>query len=123
MLKLTLCALLMLDLVHVGLALRPLAQERPDSASALPPLYVTIITHDEEPIRTRPDYLANRNLYIQNRALVARLSGMVAIPERASMSAASRVGGPCLAARRFRRDAIKKDRFSRSPRKWARAWA
>jgi len=43
-------------------------------AVAVPPLYLTIVSHNEEPTGGRPDYTANVNYYLQNRDLVKLLA-------------------------------------------------
>ncbi|MFH0980409.1 MAG: hypothetical protein V2A79_02590 [Planctomycetota bacterium] len=40
------------------------------TAKAYPPVYVTIVSHNEEPGGGRPDYMADQNFYLQNRDLV-----------------------------------------------------
>ncbi len=40
-------------------------------------IYVTVISHNEEPGQGRPDYTADRNYYLQNRALVKLLAETV----------------------------------------------
>jgi hypothetical protein len=47
------------------------------AATPLPPVYVTIISHNEEPAGGRPDYTANLNYYLQNRDLVKLLAETV----------------------------------------------
>jgi len=38
--------------------------------TTLPPVYLTIVSHNEEPSQGRPDYTADVNYYLQNRSLV-----------------------------------------------------
>ncbi len=40
------------------------------SAAPLPPVYITIVSHNEEPLGGRPDYTADVNYYLQNRAIL-----------------------------------------------------
>jgi len=42
----------------------------PTAAAALPPVYLTIVSHNEEPLSGRPDYTADVNYYLQNRVLL-----------------------------------------------------
>lgn len=44
------------------------------TAKGYPPVYVTVILHNEEPAGVRPDYTADVNYYLQNRALVKSLA-------------------------------------------------
>ena len=43
-----------------------------------PPVYVTVVSHNEEPGAGRPDYTADPNYYLQNRALVKLLAETIA---------------------------------------------
>jgi len=47
---------------------------RPLRAAPLPPVYLTIVSHNEEPGAGRPDYTADLNYYLQNRSLVKMLA-------------------------------------------------
>ena len=47
---------------------------RPLRAAPLPPVYLTIITHNEEPLDGRVDYTADLNYYLQNRDLLKTLA-------------------------------------------------
>src|SRR3990172_4447592 len=38
--------------------------------ASLPPVYLTIVSHNEEPLGGRPDYTADRDFYLQNRSLL-----------------------------------------------------
>ena len=49
-----------------------------DTAKGYPPVYVTVISHNEEPGAGRPDYTADPNYYLQNRALVKLLAETIA---------------------------------------------
>ena len=40
----------------------------------MPPVYLTIVSHNEEPLGGRPDYTADPNFYLQNRNLVKLLA-------------------------------------------------
>ncbi|MEW5702748.1 MAG: hypothetical protein AB1792_11035 [Candidatus Zixiibacteriota bacterium] len=44
------------------------------SPPALPPVFLTIVSHNEEPLGGRPDYTADINYYLQNRNLVKLLA-------------------------------------------------
>src|SRR3990170_8327065 len=44
------------------------------ASAALPPVYLTIVSHNEEPLGGRPDYTADRDFYLQNRALLKLLA-------------------------------------------------
>ncbi|MBI3872341.1 MAG: hypothetical protein HY304_04605, partial [candidate division Zixibacteria bacterium] len=44
------------------------------AGASLPPVYLTIVSHNEEPLNGRPDYTANRDYYLQNRSLVKRFA-------------------------------------------------
>jgi hypothetical protein len=46
----------------------------PLRAAPLPPVYVTVFTHNEEPLAGRPDYTVDLNYYLQNRALLKLLA-------------------------------------------------
>src|SRR3990170_3012352 len=48
------------------------------SAAPLPPVYVTIVSHNEEPLGGRPDYTADLAYYLQNRDLVKLLAETIA---------------------------------------------
>ena len=44
------------------------------AAADKPVLYLTVISHNEEPSQSRPDYTTNLNYYVSNRALVKLLA-------------------------------------------------
>ncbi|MBI3872688.1 MAG: hypothetical protein HY304_06400 [candidate division Zixibacteria bacterium] len=44
------------------------------AASLLPPVYITVVSHNEEPGTGRPDYTADVNYYLANRKLVRQLA-------------------------------------------------
>lgn len=46
----------------------------PQQAAGVPPVYLTVVSHNEEPIAGRPDYTADVNYYLQNRNLLKLLA-------------------------------------------------
>jgi hypothetical protein len=52
----------------------PPAPGDPPQPVTVTPIYLTVVSHNEEPGNGRPDYLANRDYYLQNRRLVRSLA-------------------------------------------------
>src|SRR3990170_5765608 len=50
----------------------------PGASASLPPLHLTIVSHNEEPLGGRPDYTADLAYYLQNRDLVKLLAETIA---------------------------------------------
>jgi hypothetical protein len=44
------------------------------SVLSLPPLYLTVVSHNEEPGQIHPDYIADRAFYLDNREMVRQLA-------------------------------------------------
>lgn len=58
----------------IGLLVLVVASESTATVWAYPPVYVTVVTHNEEPVAGRPDYTADVNYYLQNRNLLKLLA-------------------------------------------------